>query len=62
MQNRLTHLINRLNTLGNPIPNAITTNKLLRCLNREWQPKVITIKEANNLKALDLTNLFGKLE
>ena len=31
----------------------------MNCLNREWKPKVIAIKEANNLKALDLTTLFG---
>ncbi|XP_050919464.1 uncharacterized protein LOC127137007 [Lathyrus oleraceus] len=62
MQKRFTHLINKLNDLGNRISNAIATNKVLRCLNREWKPKVTVIKEANNLKALDLTALFGKLE
>lgn len=57
MQKRSTHLINRLNALGNPISNDIATNMVLRCLNREWKPKVTAIKEAN-----DLTTLFGKLE
>ena len=62
MQKRFSHLINRTNTLGKPVPNEIATNKVLRCLNREWQPKVTAIKEANNLTTLDLTTLFGKLE
>ena len=62
MQKRFSHLINRLNLLGNPISNGIPTNKVLRCLTRNWQPKVTAIKEANNLTTLDLTTLFGKLE
>ncbi|XP_050916570.1 uncharacterized protein LOC127131697 [Lathyrus oleraceus] len=62
MQKRFTHLINKLNALGNLISNPIAINKVLRCLNMEWQPKVTTIKEANDLKAFNLTTLFGKLE
>ena len=42
--------------------NELSTNKVLRCLNREWKSKVTAIKEANDLKVLDLTTLFGKLE
>ncbi|KAI5383033.1 hypothetical protein KIW84_070437 [Lathyrus oleraceus] len=41
---------------------AYTNNKVLRCLSREWQPKVTGIKEANDLTTLDITTLFGKLE
>ena len=62
MQKRFSHLINLLNLLGNDISNAISTNKVLRCLTRNWQPKVMAFKEANNLATLDLTTLFGKLE
>lgn len=56
MQKRFIHLINCLNALGKSISNELATNKVLRCLSREWQPKVTTIKEvfargfrANNL-------------
>lgn len=35
MKKRATHLVNRLNALGNPVSNEIATNKVLRCLNRE---------------------------
>lgn len=62
MQKRYTHIINRLNALCKPISNDIATNKVLRCLNREWQPKVTIIKQANDLKVLNLTTLFGELE
>ena len=62
MQKRFSHLINRLNLLDNPISNFIATNKVLRCLTRNWQPKVTVIKEANNLAIPDLISLFGKLE
>ena len=62
MQKRFTHLINRLHSLGRPVSNDVATNKILRCLNREWQPKVTAIKEANDLTILDLTTLFGKLQ
>lgn len=62
MQKRPTHLINRLNALSKHISNEIATNKFLRCFNREWQPKVTAIEEANDLLTLDITTLFGKLE
>jgi hypothetical protein len=62
MQKRFTHLTNRLNALGKPVSNEIATNKILRCLSREWLPKVTAIKEANDLTTLTITTLFGKLE
>ena len=62
MQKRFVHLVSRLNALGKPVSNEIATNKILRCLSREWQPKVTAIKEANDLTTLTITTLFGKLE
>ncbi|MCI61068.1 hypothetical protein A2U01_0082324, partial [Trifolium medium] len=62
MQKRFTCLVNRLHGLDSPVSNQVCTNKIIRCLSREWQPKVTAIKEANNLNTLDLTTLFGKLE
>ena len=61
MQKRFSHLINRLNLLGNLISNAIATNKFLRYLTKNWKPKVTAIKEANNLETLDLTTLFWQV-
>src|SRR3954468_24141436 len=62
MQKRFVHMKNRLNSLDRPVSNAVATNKILRCLNSEWQPKVTAIKEANDINTLDITTLFGKLE
>lgn len=62
MQNRFTHLVNHLNALAKPVSNKISTNQILRCLNRELKPKVTAIKEANNLLPLYATFLFGKLD
>ena len=62
MQRRFSHIINRLHTLGHITSNVFATNKILRCLNREWKPKVTSIKEANDLTTLELITLFGKLQ
>ncbi|WJX19176.1 hypothetical protein P8452_08893 [Trifolium repens] len=61
MQQRFVKITNKLHGLGKPITNQDATNKILRCLNRSWQPKVTAIKEANDLTTLSLTTLFGKL-
>ncbi|XP_050906526.1 uncharacterized protein LOC127120164 [Lathyrus oleraceus] len=62
MQKRFYHLINQLNALGRTTPNDVATNKILRCLNRNWLPKVTEIKEANDLRTLDMATLFCKLQ
>jgi hypothetical protein len=62
MQKKFVYSINRLHALGKPILNEVSTNKVWRCLSRNWQPKVTAIKEANDLTTLNLTTLFGKLE
>jgi len=46
MQKRFTHIINHLASLGKIFPNEDLINKVLRCLSREWQPKVTTITES----------------
>ncbi|KAK2435416.1 gag-protease polyprotein [Trifolium repens] len=61
MQQRFVKITNKLHGLGKPITNQDATNKILRCLNWSWQPKVTAIKEANDLTTLSLTTLFGKL-
>src|ERR1051325_5191345 len=44
MQKRFSLIINRLHTLGHVTYNVVATNKILRYLNRELQPKVTAIK------------------
>jgi len=62
MQMRFTHIVNKLKNLGKTISNQDCTSKILRCMTKEWQPKVTTIKEAQNLNALSMLTLFGKLK
>jgi len=35
--------------------------KILKCLDRSWQPKVSTISESKDLTSMTTTSLFGKL-
>jgi len=62
MQMRFTHIVNKFQNLGKDISNQDCTNKILICMTREWQPKVTAIKESQNLNALSMITLFGKLK
>ena len=62
MQIRFTHIIDKLQNLGKTISNQDCTNKILRCMTKEWHPKVTAIKEAQNLNVLSMITLFGKLK
>ena len=35
--------------------------KILKCLDRSWQPKVTAISELKDLTSLSMASLFGKL-
>nr|KYP55274.1 hypothetical protein KK1_001481 [Cajanus cajan] len=62
MQKRFTHIINHLASLGKVFPNEDLITKFLRCLSREWQPKVTAIAESKDLTTMSLASLFGKLQ
>ena len=62
IQMRFTHIVNKLQNLGKDISNQDCTNKILRCMTREWQPKVTSIKESQNLNVLSIITIFGKLK
>ena len=62
MQMRFTHILNKLQNLGKTISNQDCTNKILRCMTKEWQPKVTAIKESQILNGLSMITLFGKLK
>jgi len=55
---RFTHIVNKLQNLGKDISNQYCTNKVLICMTRDWQPKVIAIKESQNRNILGITTLF----
>ncbi|KAK7289872.1 hypothetical protein RIF29_03868 [Crotalaria pallida] len=62
LQKRFTHIINHLLALGKAFLPGELTNKVLRCLDRNWQPKVTAIIESKSLDTMDLATLFGKLQ
>ncbi|KAL5184273.1 hypothetical protein HKD37_17G048001 [Glycine soja] len=62
MQKRFTHIVNHLATLGKIFPNEDLINKVLRCISRQWQPKVTAIAESRDLTNMPLATLFGKLQ
>ena len=62
MQMRFIHIVNKLQNLGKTISSQDCTNKISRCMTKEWQPKVTAIKESKNLNVLSMITLFGKLK
>ena len=62
MQKRFTHIVNHLASLGKIFPNEDLINKVLRCLSRQWKPKVTAIAESRDLTNMSLATLFGKLQ
>lgn len=60
MKMRFTRIVNKLQDLWKIVSNQNCSNKVLRCMSRECQSKVTTIKESQNLKTLGITTLFRK--
>ena len=61
MQKRFTHIVNHLTGLGNEFDREELNIKVLKCLDKSWQPKVTAISESHDLSKLSTTALFGKL-
>jgi len=61
VQKRFTHIFNRKMSLGKVFDKKELNIKILKCLDRSWQPKVTAIFESKDLTSLTTTSLFGKL-
>jgi len=61
VQKRFTHIVNHLIGLGKQLDKEELNIKILRCLDRSWQPKVMEISETRDLTTLKTAALFGKL-
>jgi len=61
VEKRFTHIVNHLISLGKIIEREELNIKILKCLDRSWQPKVTTISESKDLTTLTTASLFGKL-
>jgi len=60
VQKRFTHIINHLMSLDKTFEKELNI-KILKYLDRAWQPKVTAISESKDLTSLSMTSLFGKL-
>jgi len=61
VQKRFTHIVNHLIGLGKQFDKEELNMKILKCLDRSWEPKVTAISETRDLKTLTTAALFGKL-
>jgi len=61
VQKRFSHIVNHLMSLGKTFEKEELNIKILKCLDRTWQPKVTTISKSRDLTSLTTTSLFGKL-
>jgi len=61
VQKRFTHIINHFTGLGKVFDKEELNIKVLKCLDRSWQPKVTAISENKDLSKLSTAALFGKL-
>ena len=58
---RFTQIFNHLTGLGKNFDTDELNIKILKSLNRTWQPKVTAITESQNLATMTMAALFGKL-
>jgi len=61
VQKRFSHIVNHLMSLGKKFDEEELNIKVLKCLNRTWQPKVTAISELKDLTSIIVVSLFGKL-
>lgn len=61
LQKRFTHIVNHLLALRKNADKEEINIKILKCLNRSWQPKVTANLESRDLTSMNMATLFGKL-
>ncbi|XP_068474625.1 uncharacterized protein [Phaseolus vulgaris] len=62
VQKGFTHIINHLMSLGKTFDKEKLNIKILKCLDRSWQPKVTAISESKDLTSLTTNSLFGHIK
>jgi len=58
---RFSYIVNHLMSLGKTFYKEEMNIKILKCLDRAWQPKVIAISESKDLTSMTAATLFGEL-
>ena len=59
VQKRFTHIVNHLTGLGKIFDKEELNIKVLKCLDRSWQPKVTAISESRDLSKLATAHYLG---
>jgi len=59
---RFTHIVNHLSGLGKTFDTDELNIKILKSLNRTWQPKVTPITKSQNLATMTMATFFWKTE
>ncbi|XP_068503618.1 uncharacterized protein [Phaseolus vulgaris] len=60
VQKQFTHIVNHLMSLGKTFDKEEFNIKILKCLDRSWQPKVTAIFESKDLTSMTTASLFRK--
>ena len=61
VQKRFTNIVNHHMSLGKMFEKKELNIKILKCLDRSWQPKVTAISKSKDLTSMTTTSLFRKL-
>ncbi len=61
VQKGFTHIVHHLMSLGKMFEKEELNIKILKCLDRSWQPKVTYISKFKDLTSVTTASLFGKL-
>ncbi|KAG8645564.1 hypothetical protein MANES_10G076205v8 [Manihot esculenta] len=61
MYDRFIEIIGGMKSLGKTFTNEELVKKILRCLPKEWLPKVTSLKDAKDLTKVQLDELLGNL-
>jgi len=61
VQKRFSHIVNHLMSVGKTFYKEELNIKILKCLDRTWQPKVTAISESKDLTSMTAASFFGKL-
>jgi len=61
VQKWFSHIVNHLMSLGKTFDKEELNIKILKYLDRTWQPKVTAISESKDLTSMTAASLFGKL-
>jgi len=61
VQKIFTHIVNHLISLGKEFDKEDLNIKVLKCLDRSWQPKVTAISETRDLSTLTTATFCGNL-